>query len=99
MRAKLADASLEHFAQDRVSAERQAGNMTQTATLETVLQGLRFAQQRTLKQVRQGSNELDSSSSPARSSSVMLSVAKHLAADGDRPFASLRVTRCDCSSC
>ena len=29
----------------------------------------------------------------------MLSAAKHLAADGDRPFASLRVTRCDGSNC
>src|SRR5216683_6112842 len=28
---------------------------------------------------------------------VMLSAAKHLAADRDRPFASLRVTWCDCS--
>ncbi len=29
----------------------------------------------------------------------MLSAAKHLAADRDRPFAVLRVTRCDCSHC
>jgi hypothetical protein len=29
----------------------------------------------------------------------MLSAAKHLAADRDRPFASLRVTGCDCSNC
>src|SRR5436853_2919596 len=28
----------------------------------------------------------------------MLSAAKHLAADRDRPFAALRVTRCDCSN-
>src|SRR6266478_9353821 len=54
--------------------------------------------------LRQGSNALDSSASTARSSSVMLSAAKHLAADRDRPFAEftlseahgLRVTRCDC---
>ncbi len=49
--------------------------------------------------LRHGSNELDSSSSTERSRPVMLSAAKHLAADGDRPFASLRVTRCDCSNC
>src|SRR6266446_1936270 len=48
--------------------------------------------------LRQGSNALDSSSATARSSSVMLSAAKHLAADRDRPFAALRVTRCDCSN-
>ncbi len=29
----------------------------------------------------------------------MLSEAKHLSADRDRPFASLRVTRCDWSNC
>jgi len=29
----------------------------------------------------------------------MLSVAKHLAADRDRPFASLSVTLCDWSNC
>ena len=43
---------------------------------------------------RHGSKELDSSLSTERSSPVMLSAAKHLAADGDRPFASLRVTQC-----
>src|SRR6266853_4975737 len=56
--------------------------------------------------IRQGSNELDSSSSTERPSSVMLSAAKHLAAARDRPFAEftlseangLRVTRCDCSN-
>src|SRR5260221_8670092 len=32
-----------------------------------------------------------------RSSPVMLSAAKHLAADHDRPFAALRVTGCDSS--
>jgi len=56
--------------------------------------------------LRQGSNELDSSSATARSSSVMLSAAKHLAATRDRPFAEftlsganvLRVTLCDCSN-
>jgi len=36
---------------------------------------------------RQGSNELDSSSSTARSGLVILSEAKDLAADRDRPFA------------
>src|SRR5258708_28395042 len=45
--------------------------------------------------LRQGSNELDRSCSRERSSPVMLSAAKHLAADRDRPFASLRVTWCD----
>src|SRR5712692_1108815 len=49
--------------------------------------------------VRQGSNELDSSSSTERNSPVMLSAAKHLLASHDRPFASLRVTRCDGSNC
>src|SRR5258707_10204427 len=48
---------------------------------------------------RQGSNELDRSCSRARSSPVMLSAAKHLAADRDGPFASLRVTLCDSSHC
>ena len=37
--------------------------------------------------LRQGSNELDSSCSRERSNPVMLSAAKHLAADRDRPFA------------
>src|SRR6266852_5467806 len=49
--------------------------------------------------LRQGSNELDRSCSRERSSPVMLSAAKHLAADRDRPFASLRVTWCDESTC
>src|SRR6266849_8894397 len=49
--------------------------------------------------LRQGSNALDRSAATARSSPVMLSAAKHLAAARDRPFASLRVTLCDCSSC
>src|SRR5437588_5918069 len=35
---------------------------------------------------------------PEGSNPVMLSIAKHLAAHGDRPFASLRVTWCDCSN-
>ena len=35
--------------------------------------------------IRQGSNELDSSCSRERSSPVMLSAAKHLSADRDRP--------------
>src|SRR5260370_38897361 len=60
--------------------------------------------------VRQGSNELDSScsrESPVMlsASPVMLSAAKHLSADRDRPFAEftlsaangLRVTGCDSS--
>src|SRR5258708_14548018 len=47
----------------------------------------------------QGSNELDSSPSTERSSFVILSAAKDLAADRDGPFAALRVTRCDCSNC
>src|SRR5260370_25768150 len=50
---------------------------------------------RPIMSFRQGSNELDSSCSRERSSPVMLSAAKHLAADRDRPFASLRVTWCD----
>jgi hypothetical protein len=37
--------------------------------------------------VRHGSHERDSSSPPARSSPVILSAAKDLAADRDRPFA------------
>ena len=36
---------------------------------------------------RHGSNERDRSSSTERSSPVMLSEAKHLAADRDKPFA------------
>src|SRR5713101_3210335 len=52
-----------------------------------------------IMQIRQGSNELDSSCSRERSSPVMLSAAKHLAADRDRPFAALRVTWCDESNC
>jgi hypothetical protein len=38
-------------------------------------------------QLRQGSNELGSSSPTARPSPVILSEAKDLAADRDRPFA------------
>ena len=49
--------------------------------------------------LRQGSNALDSFSSTERSSPVMLSAAKHLAADRGRPFAALRVTRWDGSNC
>src|SRR5260221_7015080 len=56
--------------------------------------------------LRHGSNERDRSSSTERSSPVMLSEAKHLAADCDRPFAEftlersegLRVTWCDCTN-
>src|SRR5216683_2910080 len=48
--------------------------------------------------LRQGSNALDRSAATARSSPVILSAAKHLAAARDRPFASLRVTRGDCSN-
>jgi hypothetical protein len=40
--------------------------------------------------VRHGSNELGSSSPPARSNPVILSEAKDLAADRDKPFASRR---------
>ncbi len=55
---------------------------------------------------RHGSNELDSASPPARSSPVILSEAKDLAAERDRPFAEftlseangLRMTRGDCSN-
>ena len=35
---------------------------------------------------------------PERSSPVILSAAKDLAAGRDRPFAALRVTRCYCSN-
>src|SRR5205823_1453496 len=52
-----------------------------------------------IMQIRQGSNELDRTYSTERSSPVMLSEAKHLSADRDRPFASLRVTLYDCSNC
>src|SRR5216683_5719135 len=50
------------------------------------------------EEVRHGSNELDRSSPTERSSPVILSAAKDLAADRDRPFASLRVTRGDGST-
>jgi hypothetical protein len=49
--------------------------------------------------LRQGSNARDSSSATERSSLVMLSAAKHRAADRDRPFAALRVTLRDSSNC
>src|SRR5713226_3154668 len=52
-----------------------------------------------LSTFRHGSNALDSSSAPARSSPVILSAAKDLAAARDRPFAALRVTWGDCSTC
>src|SRR5258706_5229815 len=45
--------------------------------------------------LRQGSNERDSSSPTERVSPVILSAAKDLSAERDRPFASLRVTRWD----
>ncbi len=45
-----------------------------------------------------GSNARDSSSPTETSSPVILSEAKDLTADRDRPFASLRVTRGDCSN-
>jgi hypothetical protein len=64
--------------------------------------------------LKHGSNELDISYPTERSSPVMLSAAKHLCADRDRPFAEfilsrssewseeaangLRVTRGDCSN-
>ena len=55
---------------------------------------------------RHGSNALDRSSPTERSGLVILSEAKDLAADRDRPFAEfplseahgLRVTRGDCSN-
>ena len=53
---------------------------------------LREAERKEHTLFRHGSNERDSSSSTERPSPVMLSVAKHLAADRDRPFATLRVT-------
>src|SRR5216683_1781721 len=56
-------------------------------------------QRKPIMSFRQGSNELDRSCSRERSSPVMLSAAKHLAADRDGPFASLRVTWCDESHC
>src|SRR5713101_3519859 len=42
--------------------------------------------------LRHGSNELDNSSPTARSSPVMLSAAKHLAAARDSPFAEFRLS-------
>src|SRR2546427_2213136 len=64
------------------------------------------SQEQKIRLLTHGSNERDSSYSTERSSPVMLSAAKHLAADRDRPFAEftlseangLRVTRCDCSN-
>ncbi len=60
-----------------------------------------------IMKIKQGSNERDRSSSPERSSPVMLSAAKDLCPRRVRPFAEftlersegLRVTRCDCSHC
>src|SRR5205085_11937169 len=49
--------------------------------------------------LRQGSNELHSSSSPERSGPVMLSVAKHLSGWALRCFATLSMTGPDCSNC
>ncbi|SRR6266849_9689079 len=59
-----------------------------------------------INKLRHGSNERDSASPTARSSPVILSAAKHLAAARDRPFAEftlseahgLRVTRGNCSN-
>jgi hypothetical protein len=45
--------------------------------------------------LRQGSKGLDRSSPPERVGPVLLSVAKELGAERDRPFAALRVTRWD----
>src|SRR5258707_13040480 len=53
----------------------------------------------TLVSLRQGSNERDSSSPTERVSPVILSEAKDLSAERDRPFASLRVTRWDSCNC
>src|SRR6266852_1087070 len=58
----------------------------------------RMGRKRSNDSLRHGSNACDSSSPTERSSPVMLSAAKHLSADRDRPFAALRVTRCDCSN-
>src|SRR5947209_1071886 len=44
--------------------------------------------------VRRGSNELDGSSSPEKSSAVMLSAAEHLCVQPARCFAALSMTRC-----
>src|SRR5258708_13026555 len=52
-----------------------------------------------IDEIRHGSNALDSSSSTERDSPVILSEAKDLSAYRARPFASLRVTQCDCSTC
>ena len=49
--------------------------------------------------LRQGSHARDSSSAKARSALSRLRAAKDLSADGDRPFALLRVTREYCSNC
>src|SRR5258706_9276262 len=54
---------------------------------------------RVIMNFRQGSNERDSSSPTERVSSVILSEAKDLSAERDRPFASLRVTRWDGCNC
>jgi hypothetical protein len=61
---------------------------------------------RFMKSVRHGSNGLNCSQPTKRHSFVMLSAAKHLCAERDRPFAEftlsatngLRVTRCNCSN-
>ena len=51
-----------------------------------------------IKVLRQGSKELDSSSPAVRSSSVILRFAQDLSRSAARSFASLRMTRCDCSN-
>ena len=48
---------------------------------------------------RHGSNACESSSSTEKDGPVILRFAQDLAADRDRPFASLRVTRYSCSNC
>src|SRR6267154_749423 len=52
-----------------------------------------------LLEIRHGSNERDRSSPTERVSPVILSEAKDLSAERDRPFASLRVTRWDSCNC
>src|SRR5258706_14328383 len=54
---------------------------------------------RVIMNFREGSNERDSSSPTERVSPVILSEAKDLSAERDRPFASLRVTRWDGCNC
>src|SRR5258708_5821562 len=74
---------------------RRCAPQADTSAMCTINRHLRNGR---LWSLRQGSNERDSSSPPVRSSRVILSAAKDLAADRDRPFAALRVTGGDCSN-